>query len=81
VHASTQETSFYINYGYHPKIDMLPTWRVESPTTEDFATHLKELHSTMKEYLEEVQVRYKESTNVRRKEQPNFQVGNKVWLL
>jgi len=48
---------------------------------EDFATRLKELHSTMKEHLEEAQLCYKEFVDVRKKEQLNFQVGNKVWLL
>jgi len=79
--ASTQEISFYINFSYYPKIEMLPTWRRESPAMKFFASCLKELHEMEKAHLEEAQARYKESTSVRRKEQPKFQVGDKVWLL
>ena len=72
---------FYINYGHHPKIDMLPAWRGESPIAEDFAKQMKELHTTMKMHLEQAQLCYKEIADVRRKKHPNFQVGDKVWLL
>ena len=51
-HASTQETPFYINYRYHPKIDMLLAWREESPVAEDFAKQMEELHTIMKMHLE-----------------------------
>ena len=80
-HASTQETPFYINYGHHPKINMLPTWREESPAAEDFAKQMKKLHTTMKMHLEQAQSGYKEIADVKRKKHPNFQVGDKVWLI
>ena len=80
-HASTQETPFYINYGHHPKIDMLLVWRGESPAAEDFAKQMEELHTTMKMHLEQAQLCYKEIANVKRKKHPSFQVGDKVWLL
>jgi len=81
VHAFTQETPFYINYGYHQKIDMLRAWKEESPTIENFITRLKELHSIMEEHIKETKIHYKEYINVKRKELPTFQVGDKVWLL
>ena len=74
-------TPFYINYGHHPKIDMLPAWRRGSPIAEDFAKQMKELHTTMKMHLKQAQLYYKEITDVRRKKHPSFQIGNKVWLL
>ena len=37
IHASTYEMPFYVNYRHHPKIDMLPAWRGESPATKDSA--------------------------------------------
>lgn len=80
-HASTHQTPFYINYGYHPRIDMLPAWKGESPAAENFAMRMKELHGVMKTNLEEAQARYKKSADGKRKEQPKFQVGEKVWLL
>ena len=80
-HASTQKTPFYINYGHHPKIDMLPTLRGESLMVEDFAKQMEKLHRTMKMHLEQAQSCYKEIADVKRKQHPSFQVGNKVWLL
>ena len=80
-YASTQETPFYINYGHHPKIDMLPAWRGESPAVEDFAKQMEKLHTTMKLQLEQAQLCYKEIADVKRKKHPSFQVGDKVWLL
>ena len=80
-HASTQEMSFYINYGHHPKIDMLLAWRGESSAAKDFAKQIKELHTTIKMHMEEAQSYYKEIVDVKRKKHPSFQVGDKVWLL
>ena len=80
-HASTQETLFYINYEHHPKIDMLPAWREESPIAEEFAKQMEELHTTMKMHLEQAQSCYKEIADVKKKKHPSFQVGDKVWLL
>ena len=80
-HASTQETPFYINYGHHPKIDILPAWRGESPTAKDFVKQMEELYTAMKMHLEQAQSCYKEIVDVKRKKHPSFQVGDKVWLL
>jgi len=72
VHTSTQETPFYINYGYYPKIDMLPTWRGENPVAENSTLRLKELYEMMKIHFEEAQTCYKEFVDVKRiKERSN----------
>jgi len=71
VHASTQETPFYINYGY-PKINMLRAWREDNPIAKNFATQLKELYAIMKEHLGEVQGHYKEFVDVKRKGKPKI---------
>ena len=80
-YASIQEMLFYINYGHHPKIDILLAWRGESPVAKDFAKQMKELYTTMKMHLEQAQLCYKEIVDVRRKKHPSFQIGDKVWLL
>ena len=77
-HTSTQEMSFYINYGHYLKIDMLSAWRGESPTAEDFVKQMEELHTTMKMHLEQAQSCYKEIADVKRKKHPSFQVSDKV---
>jgi len=51
---------------------MLPTWKEESPTADNFAICLKELYLTMEEYIKEAQVCYKEFVDVKRKESPIF---------
>ncbi len=81
VHASTQVTPFFSNYGYHPRLDTLDCAKSESPAAESFATHLSELRETMRVQLEAAQERYKTAADIFRKEQPPFQVGDKVWLL
>ena len=60
---------------------MLSVWREESPTAEDFAKQMEELHTIMKMHLEQAQMCYKEIIDVKRKKHPSFQVGDKVWLL
>lgn len=79
-HASTHEIPFYINYDYHPKIDILLTWKGESPAVENFAIHLKELHEMMKVHLQEAQAFYKEFANTKWKQQARFWVGGKMWF-
>jgi len=64
VHTSTQQTPFFINYGYHPKIDMLSIWKGESPIAKDFTKHLKELYAKIKVNLQEAQTRYKKFVDV-----------------
>jgi len=81
VHASTQQTPFYANYGYHPKFDMLKPIENENPAAVDFATRLSELHALMKIHLREAQDRYKGAADKLRKESPSFIIGDKVWLI
>ena len=41
--ASTQQTPFFANYGYHPKLDLLNPVANNNPTAEGFAKQLSEL--------------------------------------
>lgn len=81
VHASTQQTPFYSNYGHHPRLDMLEPPRSMNPAAEDFATRMTQLQETLKVHLERAQERYKAAADVSEKEHPPFQIGEKVWLL
>jgi hypothetical protein len=47
IHASTQHTPFYANYGHHPKLDLLDPSKIDNPTAEDFATRLLQLQDAM----------------------------------
>ena len=81
LHASTQQTPFYANYGYHPKLDLLSTSRHNNPTAEEFTKHLSQLQATLKLQLQTAQASYKTSADEFRKKSPTFQVGDKVWPL
>jgi hypothetical protein len=76
--SSTQQMSFYANYGYHPKFDMLNQSKNENPTADDFAARLLELHALIKVHLEEAQDRYEAGADKIRKESLSFLVGDKV---
>lgn len=81
VHASTHQTPFFANYGYHPKLDLLGGFKDENPAAEDLFKHLVEIQTTLKLQLQAAQDSYKISADKFRKDSPAFQVGDKVWLL
>lgn len=81
IHASTQQTPFYANYGYHPKLDMLASTGDKNPAAENLAKHLSEIQAILKMQLQQAQDLYKTSADRLRKESPVFHVGDKVWLL
>jgi hypothetical protein len=81
IHASTQQTPFYANYGYHPKLDLWASTGEKNPAAEDLAKHLSEIQATLKMQLQQAQDQYKTSADRLRKESPAFHVGDKVWLL
>ena len=81
IHASTQQTPFYANYGYHPKLDMLASTGDKNPAAENLAKHLSEIQAILKMQLQQAQDLYKTSADRLRKKSPAFHVGDKVWLL
>jgi hypothetical protein len=66
IHALTQQTPFYANYG-HPKLDLLDPSKTNNPAAEDFATCLLQLQDTMKLQLQVAQDRYKASADESKK--------------
>ena len=81
LHASTQQTPFFANYGYHPKLDLLNPVANNNPAAEGFAKQLSELQATMRLQLQTAQESYKASADKFRNEAPTFKIGDKVWLL
>jgi hypothetical protein len=81
LHASTQQTPFFSNYGYHPKLDLLSPSSNINPAAEGFAKQLSELQATLKLQLQAAQESYKASADKYRNKAPTFKVGSKVWLL
>jgi hypothetical protein len=81
LHASTQQTPFFANYGYHPKLDLLNPGANNNPAAEGFAKQLSELQATLRLQLQTAQESYKASADKFRNEAPTFKIGDKVWLL
>jgi hypothetical protein len=81
LHASTQKTPFFSNYGYHPKLDLLSSSTNSNPAAEGFVKQLSELQTTLKLQLQSAQEAYKASADKFRNKAPAFKIGNKVWLL
>jgi hypothetical protein len=81
LHASTQQTPFFANYGYHPKLDLLNPVANNNPAAESFARQLSELQATMRLQLQTAQESYKAFADKLRNEAPTFKIGDRVWLL
>ncbi|GGV51932.1 hypothetical protein GCM10010495_81700 [Kitasatospora herbaricolor] len=81
VHSSTQQTPFFANYGYHPRLDTFNFSKIDNPAAEDITNRLSELHAIMKTQLKKTQKRQKINADIYRKKQPQLNVSNKVWLL
>jgi len=70
VHSSIQQTSFFANYGNHPRLDAFDFSKVDNLAVEDLANHLSKVHATMKMQLKEAQERQKNNADAYRKEHP-----------
>ena len=79
-HASAGISSFYANFGYHPKFDF--TGKEEScPATSHYLDQICSSHSLMQMNIARAQDRYKKYVNKKRCDAPSFNEGDKVWLL
>ena len=81
LHASTQQTPFFANYGFHPKLDLLNPVANNNLVAEGFAKQLSELQATLRLQLQTAQESFKASVDKFRNEAPTFKIGDKVWLL
>ncbi len=68
LHALTQQTPFYSNYGYHPKLEMLSLSANSNPAADDFAWELSHIQDVLKFQLQTVQQSFK---TYAKKLQPN----------
>jgi len=81
LHASTQQTPFFSNYGYHPKLDLWSSSTNSNPAAEELVKQLSQLQMALKLQLQTAQESYKASADRLRNPTPNFKIGDKVWLL
>ena len=78
---STKQTSFFANYGHHPRFDQFQLSTSKNLAIEDLATRLLEIQKDMKIKLLEAQECQKRNADKSRKQHPPIRVGDKVWLL
>ena len=78
---STQQTPFFSNYGYHPKLDLLSPSVNNNLGAEELVEQLSELQTMLKVQLQSSQESYKAFADKFRNHAPIFKIGNKVWLL
>lgn len=78
--ASTKQTPFFANLGYHPNI--LPKFPAVSPipAVAERISALQQNLELLKGTLERAQENYKKAADKFRRPAPMFKIGDKVWL-
>ena len=77
---STGFTPFYVNYGQHPRFEVLTPENSEVPAVEERLNMLKEVHDDLKENLEKAVSDQKKFADRRRKSTLKLKAGDQVWL-
>ena len=81
-HSATSLTPFFANYGFHPKMSLVPP-SPDSPTpaTDSYVHQLHEAQEILQRELINSRAAMERSANQRRCAAPNLGVGQKFWLL
>jgi predicted aspartyl protease len=81
-HASntTQQSPFSIWYGEHPQFYPGSAKEEIVPSAEEFASRIKESNKETKALIELAQAQYKDQADKDRVEEPQWEIGDKVWL-
>lgn len=79
-HASTKQTPFHANYGYHPRLIVNAPQEPINPAAENYLEALRQSQQVVSEELKKAQEDYKRFADRKRKEQPAFRIGDLVWL-
>ena len=80
-HSTTKTTPFFANLGYHPKFSVtIPRITKDNVPVSDRIQALKDLHSEMKFNIQTALEAHARHFNTKVTSQPDFQIGDKVWL-
>jgi hypothetical protein len=81
IHSSTKTTSFFANFGYHPKftVIILRVSKDNVPAT-DHVQALKNLYSEMRFNIQSIIEAHSCYFDTKTIPQPDFKVGDQVWL-
>jgi hypothetical protein len=77
--ASTGDSPFYLNYGYHPRAEFT-THDSTVPAANDHVKSLQQAHATAREAIARAQATYAKNADKNRKPAPEFAVGDLVRL-
>lgn len=81
VHSSTNISPFYAVYGSHPKSSPAIPRIVVDETNAEKAERRLDIQNLMYEEITQAKERYKEYADRGRTKEPEFAIGDKVWLL
>ena len=81
-HSATTLTPFFANYGFHPRMSLLPTSPDSvTPAADSYVQRLQENETILQQELLKARKAMEGSANRRRRQAPDFLPGQKVWLL
>ena len=81
-HSATTLSPFFANYGYHPRMSLLPpTPDSPTPAAEDFVKNIHDAQDVIQAALRQSQPAMETSANRKRKSAPILVPSQKVWLL
>ncbi len=80
MHSVTQQTPFFANHGLHPKFDIQSVNNVMNLVVKDWVMWLANIRTQLVSNLEKARRWYKENVDEHHKKQPNFKVGDQIWL-
>ena len=82
IHASTNQTPFFALTGIHPRFHVdVPRVAASAPKSHARLEQLKAIQEDLRFHITSAQESQKHYYNQHRQPQPNFQPGDKVWLL
>jgi hypothetical protein len=81
IHASTGISTFFANYGFHPRFSLEILGDSINPSAEKRATRLGQVQQNLMAKLKLTQEWQKKQADRRHKDHPDFKVGNKFWFL
>ena len=81
-HSATSLTPFFANYGFHPRMSLLPpSPDSRTPAADSYVHQLREVQDILQRELKKSREAMERSANQHRRAAPNLVVGRKVWLL
>jgi len=72
---------FFINKGYHPKLQAQPDLNLPSKFVCPFIVELDTVHARLKQSITEAQACYQGPADAKRSAPPNIKIGDQVFIL